>query len=133
MARIPLPGLATLVFAAACARPIGTTTMTSAEAPAAHAQTPAEAVALRLADELCGREAACNGIGDGAQYRTEEACLSDQGARAPAHTARWTCTPESRQGGFEECLAAIRGERCETRLVRPDQLDACRSAAVCGR
>jgi hypothetical protein len=127
---------AAVLLGTACARQVGTATVTSAPAPtvrAATAQTPAEAAALRLADELCGRESACNGIGEGAHYRTEEACMSDQSARAPAQLARWTCTPTQTQAGFEQCLAAIRSERCETPLTRVEQLSACRSAEVCGR
>jgi hypothetical protein len=89
--------------------------------------------AMRLADELCSRAAACNQIGEGARYRSEEACMADQGAQAPAQIARWTCTPTATQAGFEECLAAIRSERCETALPRVEQLIACRSVQVCGR
>jgi hypothetical protein len=89
--------------------------------------------AMRLADEICARETACGAIGDGARYRTEEACMADQGASAPVQLSRWTCTPTQTQAGFEECLAAIRSERCETPLPRVDRLVACRSASVCGR
>src|SRR5690242_7303923 len=78
--------LATVLLGAACARQVGTTAVTSAdvEARSATAPTAADAAALCLADETCAREAACNTIGEGARYRTEEACLSDQSARAPA-------------------------------------------------
>lgn len=88
---------------------------------------------MRLADEMCTREAACNHIGSGARYRTEEACMSDQGVRAPLQVSRWTCAPPPNEAAFEVCLAAIRGERCDTPLTHADELVACRSGAVCGR
>jgi hypothetical protein len=89
--------------------------------------------AMRLADEICERAATCGAIRDGAKYRSQEACMADQGASAPAQISRWSCTPTRTQAGFEECLAAIRSERCETPLPRVDRLVACRSGAVCGR
>jgi hypothetical protein len=95
--------------------------------------TDKDQASMRLADELCGRAAACNAIGDGAKYRTLEACMADQGASAPVQVSRWSCTPTQTQAGFEGCLAAIRSERCETPLPRVDRLVACRSASVCGK
>ena len=127
-------GIASVLLLGACARQVGSATVTSAsDSPSSAPTTPADAAALRLADEMCAREAACNRVGDGARYRTEEACLSDQSARAPAQLSRWTCTPVATQPGFEECLAAIRGERCETSLTRLDQINPCTSGPVCGR
>jgi hypothetical protein len=132
MRRTHAIGFAAVLLATACARQVGTVTVASTTTTAAE-QTPADAAALRLADEICGREAACNNIGETARYRTEEACMSDQGARAPAQLKAWSCTPTQTQAGFEQCLAAIRSERCETALTRLDKLDACRSTEVCGR
>ena len=90
-------------------------------------------LAMRLADEICAREAACSHIGEGADYRTQEACMADQGSKAPAQLTSWSCVPPQTSAGFEQCLAAVRGERCETRLQRIDRLQACRSTAVCAR
>ena len=113
----------------------GTTSVTSGANPGARltATTARDQASMRLADEICAREAACGAIRDGASYSTEEACMADQGATAPVQIARWSCTPTQTQAGFEECLAAIRGERCETPLPRVDRLVACRSASVCGK
>ena len=132
----PIAVLAALL-AAACAHPgVSTTTVTGgspSRARGVSAPTAKDAVAMRLADEICAREAACNHVGDGARYRSEEACLSDQGARAPAQLSRWACTPGQTDAGLEQCLAAIRSERCETDLARTDLLVACRSVPICGR
>ena len=145
MSRIPgtsfgLAALAVVAISAGCAHSSetsGTTTVTSSSATSGVRVTGVtsdkDQASMRLADEICGREAACNGIGDGAKYRSLEACMADQGASAPVQIARWSCTPTQTQAGFEECLAAIRSERCETPLPRVDRLVACRSAPVCGK
>lgn len=88
---------------------------------------------LALADEVCRREATCNRIGTaGARYTTEEACMADLGVRLPAQVASWNCEPAAARARFEECLASIRSERCETNLVaRIDRLPLCRPNAVC--
>jgi hypothetical protein len=126
------------VLVAGCAHATdgsGTTTVTSGTTSRVRGTgtTEKDQAAMRLADEICAREAACGAIRDGARYSTEEACMADQFASAPAQIARWSCTPTQTQAGFEECLAAIRGERCETPLPRVDRLVACRSASICGK
>lgn len=130
---------AVIALAAGCARQLdttGTTTITSGTPGGARvtsARPGDDRVALRIADEMCRREAACNTIGDGSgmRYRSEEACMADHGAMAPEVVGRWTCRPDDGSATFEECLASIRSERCETRLDRADRLRACRGAAVC--
>ncbi len=88
---------------------------------------------LALADEVCRREATCNRIGAaGGRYPTEEACMADLGTRFPAQIASWNCSPAAARARFEECLAAIRSERCDTDLVSgADRLPLCRATAVC--
>jgi len=140
MARTSI-GLAALVIAAlsaGCAHGAetsGTTTVTGGTTSGVRVTGASEKdqAAMRLADEICAREAACGAIREGAKYPTEEACMADQGAGAPVQISRWSCTPTQTQAGFEECLAAIRSERCDTPLPRVDRLVACRSIAVCGK
>ena len=121
---------AVVLLTSACAHESGPGTTTVTGGSLATARSSDEP-AMRLADEICGREAACNHIGAGARYRSEEACMAAQGATAPTQIARWGCVPTRTQAGFEECLAAVRSERCETPLPRVDALAACRSAPVC--
>jgi hypothetical protein len=127
----------TLVLALAlpvvgCARQLdGTATTNVTSAPVVTRDT--DDASTRLADEICARENACGHVADGGRYRTIEACMADQGAQTPGQLARWSCAPTKTQPGFEQCLAAIRGERCETALPRVDRLIACRSVSVCGR
>ena len=130
------PGTALLVLlASACAHDNGasTTTVTggSPEGVRVTNVTATDEPAIRLADELCAHEAACNHIRDDGRYGSEKACMADQGASALAQLARWGCAPTRTHAGFEECLAAVRSERCEASLPRLDGLSACRSAAVC--
>jgi hypothetical protein len=124
-----------LLLAAACAHESGptTTTVTGGSLPGVRVTSAraSDESAMRLADEICAREAACNHIGVSARYRSEEACMAEQGALAPSQIARWSCVPAATQAGFEQCLAAVRSERCETPLDRVDALAACRSAPVC--
>lgn len=128
-----------LLIVTNCARQVdgqGTTTVTSGATSSVKVtgiQVERDAVGMRLADEICTRETACNHVGSDAAYRTLEACMADQGAKAPAQLSSWSCVPPQTSAGFEQCLAAIRGERCETTLGRADRLVACRSDAVCGR
>ena len=140
MARISfaLAGLLVAALVVGCAHgneSAGTSTVTSGATSGVKVTSVSstDEAGLRLADEICARAKACGAIGDGARYRTEEACMADQGASAPLQLSRWSCTPTQTQAGFEECLAAIRGEQCETPLPRVDRLIACRSASVCGR
>jgi hypothetical protein len=133
-----LTGLSLAALAVGCAHgteTAGTATVTSGATSGVKVSggSSTDQAAMRLADEICARETACGAIGDGARYRTEEACMADQGASAPVQLSRWSCTPTQTQAGFEECLAAIRSERCETPLPRVDRLVACRSGSVCGR
>ena len=127
------------LLASGCARTSegsGTTTVTSGSTSGVRvtgARVELDQASMRLSDEMCARELACSHIGDGARYRTEEACMADQAARASVQIGRWSCTPRATQASFQECLAAIRGERCETTLTRADELVVCRSMAVCGR
>lgn len=121
-----------------CARqgePHGTTTVTSGSTSGVNVtgmRVEKDQVAMRLADEICAREVACNRVGPGRPYRTEEACMAEQGAAAPTQITRWSCVPAQTSAGFEECLAAIRSERCEMPLAGADRLLACRGAQVCG-
>jgi len=123
---------AVVLLGTACARQAGTSTTAVTGASVTGASRETDQASTRLADEICNREEACGHVGEGARYRTIEACMSDQSARAPAQLAHWSCAPDLTQPSFETCLAAIRGEHCETALARIAELQACRSNAICG-
>lgn len=89
----------------------------------------------RLAGELCRREATCGRIdtrqSDEAKLLGEQNCVTVNAPRMRAAMERWSCNAMTRRAGFEECLAAVRSERCETSIETPDILPACRANAVC--
>lgn len=93
--------------------------------------------AARLARELCRRDAACGRIEtsgtDEARLLGEQNCVTTKAPEARRAIGAWACEPAPAEAPFEECLAAIRSERCETRVDRADALPACRREAVCRR
>ena len=90
----------------------------------------------RFAGELCRREATCGRIdanqSDEAKLLGEQNCVTMQAPRMRAAMERWSCSATTARARFDDCLAAVRSERCETRIDGPDILPACRSSAVCG-
>ena len=121
----------------------GTTTVTSASSRtdgvrvtnvSAADYDPAE----RLAGELCRREATCGRIearsSDEAKLLGEQNCVTSETPRIRKVMNEWPCSQIAlpRSARFEECLAAVRSDRCETNLSSPDTLAACRGKAVCG-
>jgi hypothetical protein len=93
--------------------------------------------AERLAGELCQREATCGRIegsqSDEAKLLGAQNCVTVNAPRMRAAMERWSCSPSTQRASFEECLAAVRSERCETKIEGPDTLPACRSNAVCAQ
>ncbi len=131
--RIALGIVAFVVSACSHEGSSSTTSVTAASIPSGRS-TDARASddpTLRLAGEVCAREAACNHIGYAAPYRSEEACVDDQRTVATTQFLRWGCTPGRTHAGFEECLAAVRSEHCEASLPPVDLLAPCRSTNVC--
>jgi hypothetical protein len=139
LASLAAPALLAVVAACAHERDaFQTTTITSGTAPEGvrvtnvpNERDPAD----RLAGELCQREATCGRI---EANRTDEArllgtqnCVTQSTPRARQVLGSWSCSPAANRAGFEECLAAVRSETCETSLRRVDVLPACRGEAVC--
>lgn len=90
----------------------------------------------RLAGELCRREATCGRMqgpdSDEARLLGEQNCVTQRTPSARAMLGGWPCSPATNRGRFEECLAAVRSERCETRLDTVETLPTCRRDVVCG-
>jgi hypothetical protein len=91
--------------------------------------------AERLAGELCQREATCGRIEgsgtDEAKLLGEQNCVTTKTPGLRQRLRAWPCSPAASGGRFEECLAAVRSERCEARLDSLEALPACRANAVC--
>jgi hypothetical protein len=91
--------------------------------------------AERLAGELCRHDTICNlaprSGTDEARLLSEQACVTERTADARRFLSGWKCTPAAGRARLEECLAAIRGERCETVLDDPARLGLCPRNLTC--
>lgn len=88
----------------------------------------------RLAGELCRRDATCGRILEGsdeARLLGEQNCVTQRTPSVRAMLGGWSCSPATYRARFEECLAAVRSERCETRLDTVEALPSCRRDVVC--
>ena len=87
----------------------------------------------RLAGELCRRDAACGRMQgtDEAKLLGEQNCVTQRAPSMRTMLSGWSCSPATYRARFEECLAAVRSERCETKLDTVEALPACRRDAVC--
>jgi hypothetical protein len=137
-------GYVALALASACAKDDGraqTTVVTSGTTGAGvrvtNVQQPQDVEpSERLAGELCMHDAACNRIPssgtDEARLLATQACVTERTPAAREFLSGWNCSPAASRALFEECLAAIRSERCDAALDRGlDRLDRCRRNAAC--
>jgi hypothetical protein len=136
-------GFVALALASACAKDDGraqTTVVTSGTTPAGvrvtNTQQALEAdPADRLAGELCMHDAACNRMStsgtDEARLLAEQACVTERAPAARRFLSGWNCSPAASRARFEQCLAAIRSERCETMLDDPSRLGLCPRNVAC--
>lgn len=87
----------------------------------------------RLAGELCRREATCGRIrgSDEARLLGEQNCVTQRAPAVRAVLSGWPCSPATNRARFEDCLAAVRGARCEARLEGVEELPSCRRDVVC--
>ena len=142
MFRIPTATFAVTLALTGCAhdydRPQTTTTTgaTPEGVRVTNVRTDDYDPAAALAGELCRREAACGRLGEGASDEAkllgEQNCVTERRGRIREVMRGWSCSPAAERARFEECLAAVRSERCETNLARPDTLPLCRANTVCG-
>lgn len=138
---ITLAAAVLVILVAACAHDrdrAGTTTVTSGTPEGVRVTNvtigdfdPAD----RLAGELCRREATCGRIQpagtDEARLLGEQNCVTQRAPSVRTMLTGWSCSPVENRARFEECLAAVRSERCETRLDQVETLPDCRRDVVC--
>ena len=93
--------------------------------------------ASRLTSELCRHEQRCRADeqqrSDEAKLLAEQNCVTTKNEVTQIVMGSWNCSPAMARAGYEECLAAIRTERCETRLSSIGDIPRCRSGMVCRR
>ena len=138
----------TLALASGCQRngeAAGTTTIrsgtpdgvrvTSASDPASTTKSRA---AGRLAAAVCEHERRCaatesTDMSAEAGLLGEAVCVADREPRARRNVEAWRCSPDVARAGFEECVAAIKGEvRCsEISLTEESEIRDCRPSEIC--
>jgi hypothetical protein len=129
--------LVPIVVVAGCAHESDraqTTTLTSGTEAVQVTSATIGDPADRLAAEICRHEATCGRIESGSSDVAdvgEQLCVGNTTPRMRATIDGWDCPGMVHRAGFERCLAAIRSERCATRLDAPDVLPACRKGAAC--
>ncbi len=89
-----------------------------------------DAIAMRLAAEICDREARCH-IGEpNATTRSAQDCWNASLARTRRELGLWRCSPAGARARAKECAASIKSESCEFDLGRRRSL--CASNVGCG-
>jgi hypothetical protein len=67
-----------------------------------------DAVARRLAAEMCDREARCHAV-----TRTAEECWNANLEQARLEVGAWRCSPAAMRARVEKCLSSIGAEPCD--------------------
>jgi hypothetical protein len=94
--------------------------------------------ASRFAGALCKHERECaearSRQSEEAILLEEAACVSELKPTAEVSFRELSCSPAVARAGFEECLAAVKSERCYDTMARfPQVVPACRPTEVCRR
>lgn len=89
-----------------------------------------DAIAMRLAAEICTREVRCHAAAGNPPARGTEECWQASLDRTRRELGRWRCSPAGMRARAEECLASIGNEPCDHDLGRRRSL--CASNLACG-
>lgn len=98
--------------------------------PVATGGPPTEAIG-RLARARCDRESACNRVGSGRPWGSQESCVVEQRDRARDDVASLGCHRGVDGTQLATCLNAIRLQTCEDRRQNLDAVPECRLSALC--
>jgi len=85
----------------------------------------------RLARARCDRESACNRVGEGRLWGTQDACVAQQRERGGQDVVALSC-----ERGFDgtqlgACLNAVRLQPCTDARTALDAVSECRASALC--
>ena len=85
----------------------------------------------RIARARCDRQTACDRVGPGRAWESQDACMAQQRERADDEVASLACARgvDSLQLGL--CLDSIRGQPCNESATSLDTVTECRTTAVC--
>jgi hypothetical protein len=131
-----LVALGALLVTAGCAHEpttdTTTTTSESREGPGPISMRTIDAVTMAR----CDREAACGNVGDGKRFPTRKACETEARGRGLNELAAEECpsgidAPQLSSEQLQQCLADIRGTRCDSRLETIRGLRSCGAKMLC--
>jgi hypothetical protein len=98
--------------------------------PVAAGAPPTEAIG-RLARARCDRESACNRVGNGRAWGSQEACVADHRDRAREDVASLGCRRGVDATQLATCLNALRLQVCSESRQDLDVVPECRTSALC--
>lgn len=92
---------------------------------------PGDMLVGRIAQARCDREVACERVGEGRPFATNEQCMSTLRTRSRADVVAARCARgfDNTQVGL--CLTSIRQYRCESGLDAIDTINQCQRSALC--
>ncbi len=85
----------------------------------------------KLGRAMCDHEKACDRVGAGRTWESDDACTSTLRARAIADLDKASCSLDA--SAVSVCLGAIRKAPCDRVIDRPSAVDLCVDAAICSR
>jgi hypothetical protein len=91
-----------------------------------------------LAGAICGHERACatvrGGVNTEALLLQEQNCMAELTPSVALTMSQLDCSPAVARASLEECIAAVRAERCSTPMSNyPTPIAACRPTEMCRR
>jgi hypothetical protein len=96
------------------------------------ASTHDAAVVDRLSNARCDREAACDNVGDGKKYASQQVCMDKMRGGIANDINSYQCPRGIDGTAVQECLAAIGNEECGAHPIEAiTRMDKCRSGAMC--
>lgn len=98
--------------------------------PVATGGPPTEAIG-RLARARCDHATACNDVGTGRAWGSQESCVVEQRDQARADVASLGCRRGVDRTQLATCLISIRLQGCDARGVGLDEVPECRTTALC--
>jgi hypothetical protein len=84
-----------------------------------------------IAHARCQREARCNNLGADQKFATQAACEDQIRSDWGADLNTLECPNGVVEQQLEECLAAIRGEECNSPLDTLSRMTECQSPQIC--
>ena len=119
----------------ACEGPDRATSVAASPAnPSGVANTQAgadDAIVGELATARCQREAACNNIGGGQKYASNDVCMNQMRGSLANDLNAYNCSGGIARVALDHCMAAIKAEECSHPVDTLTRIDKCRTGNLC--